>query len=58
MTDQEMFPDPHNIPYWIRLAIWPFIRSTTCAYCHFIRGFGCGIVATAIIGGATWFLVR
>lgn len=46
------------VPYWLQLLIWPFIRSTACSYCHFIRGFGLGMLFTAFVGGIAWLLLR
>lgn len=47
-----------HVPYWLQLAIWPFIRSTGgCLYCVFLRGVLFG-VALSLIGGGIWWTTR
>lgn len=43
------------VPLWLQHCIYPLIESTAgCYYCIFIRGVVTGMLATLIIGGATW----
>lgn len=42
------------VPYWLQMAIYPFIKDTVCYYCIFIRGFIAGVCCTIIIGGVAW----
>jgi hypothetical protein len=43
-----------NVPYWMRLAIWPLIRDTDCYYCVFLRGALFGGTVVAFIGTGLW----